>query len=128
MQLAILLYDGVTALDAIGPYKVFQAPGLGIDVRFVAREKSMKRTDFGRLGLQADYTLDEVPRPDILLVPGTPFPQAVMGDPLVLEWIVQVHQTTKWTTSVCTPVPWVLEQPGCCKDLKRPPIGLPTML
>ncbi len=102
MQLAILLYDGVTALDAIGPYEVLQAPGLGIDVRFVAREKGMKRTDFGRLGLQADYTLDEVPRPDILLVPGTAFPQAVMGDPMVLEWIAQVHQTTKWTTSVCT--------------------------
>lgn len=39
MQLAILLYDRVTALDAIGPYEVLQAPGLGIDVRFVAREK-----------------------------------------------------------------------------------------
>ena len=102
MQLAILLYDGVTALDAIGPYEVLQAPGLGIDVRFVAREKGMKLTDFGRLGLMADYTLEETPRPDILLVPGTAYPQAVMGDPVVLEWIAQVHQTTKWTTSVCT--------------------------
>lgn len=102
MQLAILLYDGVTALDAIGPYEVLQAPGLGIDVRFVAREKGMKRTDFRRLGLQADYTLEETPRPDILLVPGTAYPQAVMGDPVVLEWIAQVHRTTKWTTSVCT--------------------------
>lgn len=102
MQLAILLYDRVTALDAIGPYEVLQAPGLGIDVRFVAREKGMKRTDFGRLGLMADYTLEETPRPDILLVPGTAYPQAVMGDPEVLEWIAQVHQTTKWTTSVCT--------------------------
>ena len=102
MQLAILLYDRVTALDAIGPYEVLQAPGLGIDIRFVAREKGMKRTDFGRLGLMADYTLDEVPRPDILLVPGTAYPQAVLGDPVVLEWIAHVHKTTKWTTSVCT--------------------------
>ena len=102
MQLAILLYDSVTALDAIGPYEVLQAPWLGIDVRFVAREKGMKRTDFGRLGLMADYTLEETPRPDILLVPGTAYPQTVMGDPVVLEWIAQVHQTTKWTTSVCT--------------------------
>ncbi len=62
----------------------------------------MKRTDFGRLGLMADYTLEETPRPDILLVPGTAYPQTVMGDPVVLEWIAQVHQTTKWTTSVCT--------------------------
>lgn len=102
MQLAILLYDRMTALDAIGPYEVLQAPGIGIDVRFVAREKGMKRTDFGRLGLQADYTLDETPSPDILLVPGTAYPEAVMGDPVVLEWIGRVHRTTKWTTSVCT--------------------------
>lgn len=102
MQLAILLYDRMTALDAIGPYEVLQAPGLGIEVRFVAREKGMKRTDFGRLGLQADYTLDETPRPDILLVPGTAYPDAVTGDPVVLDWIAKVHQTTKWTTSVCT--------------------------
>lgn len=102
MQVAILLFDGVTALDAIGPYEVLQAPMLGTEVRFVAREKGMKRTDFGRLGLMADYSLDETPRPDILLVPGTPNPQAVMGDPRVLEWIAQVHKTTKWTTSVCT--------------------------
>ena len=84
MQVAILLYDGVTALDAIGPYEVLQSPILDIDVRFVAREKGMKRTDFGRLGLMADYTLDETLRPDILLVPGTAYPQAVMGDPQVL--------------------------------------------
>lgn len=102
MQLAILLYDRVTALDAVGPYEVLQAPGIGIDVRFVAREKGMKRTDFGKLGLMADYTLDEILRPDILLVPGTAFPQAVIDDPVVLEWIAQVHKTTKWTTSVCT--------------------------
>ena len=102
LQVAILLYDGMTALDAIGPYEVLQSPTLGTDVRFVAREKGVKRTDFGRLRLTADYTLDETTNPDILVVPGTAFPQAVMGDQLVLEWIAQVHRTTKWTTSVCT--------------------------
>ena len=102
LQVAILLYDGMTALDAIGPYEVLQAPTLHTDVRFVAREKGVKRTDFGKLRLTADYTLDETPRPDILLVPGTAFPQAVMGDPQVLEWIAEIHKTNKWTTSVCT--------------------------
>jgi putative intracellular protease/amidase len=102
MHVAILLYDGVTALDAIGPYEVLQSPGLDIDVRVVAREKGLKRTDFGRLGLMADYPLDKTPRPDILVVPGTAYPQAVMGDQQVLEWIAQVYKTTNWTTSVCT--------------------------
>lgn len=102
LQVAILLYDGMTALDAIGPYEVLQAPGLKTDVRFVAREKGVKRTDFGKLRLTADYSLDETPCPDILLVPGTPYPHAVLGDPTVIEWIAQAHKTTKWTTSVCT--------------------------
>ena len=102
LQVAILLYDGMTALDAIGPYEVLQAPGLKTDVRFVATERGVKRTDFGKLRLTADYSLDETPRPDILLIPGTPYPQAVMGDPKVIEWITQAHKTTKWTTSVCT--------------------------
>ncbi len=92
----------MTALDAIGPYKVLQAPGLKTDVRFVATERGVKRTDFGKLRLTADYSLDETPSPDILLIPGTPYPQAVMGDPKVIEWITQAHKTTKWTTSVCT--------------------------
>ncbi len=98
LQVAILLYDGMTALDAIGPYEVLQAPTLRTDVRFVAREKGVKRTDFGRLRLTADYSLNETTSPDILVVPGRVFPQVVMGDQLVLEWIAQVHRTTKWTT------------------------------
>jgi transcriptional regulator GlxA family with amidase domain len=102
LQVAILLYDGMTALDAIGPYEVLQAPTLNTDVRFVAREEGVKRTDFGKLRLTADYTLVDTLRPDILVVPGTAFPQAILGDQHVLEWIAQVHKTTKWTTSVCT--------------------------
>ncbi|MBS0156509.1 MAG: DJ-1/PfpI family protein [Nitrospira sp.] len=102
LQVAILLYDGMTALDAIGPYEVLQAPTLNTDVRFVAHEKGVKQTDFGKLRLTADYSLDEILHPDILVVPGTAYPKAIMGDPQVIEWIAQVHKTTKWTTSVCT--------------------------
>ena len=54
LQVAILLYDGMTALDAIGPYEVLQAPGLKNDVRFVATERGIKRIDFGKLRLTAD--------------------------------------------------------------------------
>lgn len=102
LQVAILLYDGMTALDAIGPYEVLQAPTLNTDVRFVAREKGVKQTDFGKLRLTADYSLDEIPHPDILVVPGTAYPKSITGDPQVIEWIAEVHKTTKWTTSVCT--------------------------
>ncbi|MDJ0929392.1 MAG: DJ-1/PfpI family protein [Gammaproteobacteria bacterium] len=101
MKTAILLFDGVTALDAIGPYEVLQnAPDN--EVCFVASSRGMKRTDFGRLGLQADYRLDEIDQADILLVPGTPNPEALLSDGAAIEWIGQQHAGTQWTTSVCT--------------------------
>jgi transcriptional regulator GlxA family with amidase domain len=101
MNIAILLFDRFTALDAVGPYEVLRsAPHAS--VRFVAREAGIKRTDVGSLGMVADHTLDDVLAPDILVVPGGPGSDAVMEDDVVLEWIRRVHETTKWTTSVCT--------------------------
>lgn len=101
MQAAVLLYDGMTVLDAIGPYEVLQAVP-DVEICFVARERGEKRADFRRLGLIADYALDDIATPDIVIVPGTPFAQAVTGDPAVLDWLRAVHETTTWTTSVCT--------------------------
>jgi transcriptional regulator GlxA family with amidase domain len=101
MKTVILIFDGVTALDAIGPYEVLQnAPDN--EVCFVASEKGVKRTDFGRLGLVADYALGDIDAADVLLVPGTPNPGALLGDKAALEWLGRIHENSQWTTSVCT--------------------------
>lgn len=101
MEIAILLYERMTALDAIGPYEALG--GLpGAQVRFVAREKGIKHTDSGYALLNAAYSLEEVTAPDIVLVPGSPYPQATMKDEAVLRWLRAAHQTSRWTTSVCT--------------------------
>lgn len=101
MHIAILLYDGFTALDAIGPYEVLHlAPET--EVVFVAREPGRVGTDAKTLSVNADYSLKDLTAPDIVLVPGTPNPQPVMGDKEVLDWLRAVHADTKWTTSVCT--------------------------
>ena len=101
MKTAILLFDGVTALDAIGPYEVLQNLPDN-EVCFVASKRGAVRSDFGRLGLMADYSIDDVDAADILLVPGTPDPNAILGDPAVIEWIRSIDGGTQWTTSVCT--------------------------
>ena len=101
MQVAILLYDGVTALDAIGPYEVLhQMPDT--EVRFVATKKGPIETNAGIALLNAGYKLGDVQAPDILLIPGAPDPQAALGDDAVLAWVRKVHENTAWTTSVCT--------------------------
>ncbi|MEM8533869.1 MAG: DJ-1/PfpI family protein [Chloroflexota bacterium] len=99
MQIAILLYNNMTALDAIGPYDVLSRIPRAT-VCWVATEVGPIRTDAG-LGLIADYQLDDVPRPDVLLVPGGK-QNEVMRDERVLSWIRGVHQQTRYTTSVCT--------------------------
>ncbi len=101
MQIAILIYDRLTALDAVGPYEVLsRLPGA--ELTFVAQEPGPKRTDTGRLGLIADASLAEVPHPDIVLVPGGPAQAELMEDGPLHEWLRAAHETSTWTTSVCT--------------------------
>jgi transcriptional regulator GlxA family with amidase domain len=101
MEIAILIYDELAGLDAIGPYEVMRnVPGW--DVRFVAKEKGEVRDENGALGLIADYGLDEVTAPDLVLVPGGKGSRALMHDEGLLQWLRNVDRTTRWTTSVCT--------------------------
>jgi transcriptional regulator GlxA family with amidase domain len=101
MQVAILLYDRMTALDAIGPYEVLSnVPGFS--VQFVAAKAGPVRTDSGALELVAARGVEEVARADVLLVPGGPGDEAVMQDPRLLDWVRRIHADSQWTTSVCT--------------------------
>ena len=101
MIVAFLLFDGITALDVVGPYEVLTLLP-GADVRFVAGEAGPKTTEDGALQLVAKYALDAVPEPDIIVIPGGFGTRAVMQDEATLAWLRGAHQTARWTTSVCT--------------------------
>jgi transcriptional regulator GlxA family with amidase domain len=101
MNTAILLYDRFTALDAIGPYEVLsRLPGAS--VTFVAAEPGLVRTDNGMLTVQAERSLEEVAAPEIVLVPGGPGEVAARAGGPALQWLRAAHETSTWTTSVCT--------------------------
>jgi transcriptional regulator GlxA family with amidase domain len=101
VQIAILIFDGLTALDAIGPYEVLsRLPGA--ELRFVSKQAGLKRTDTGALGVQADLSLADLAGPEVVLVPGGPGNRSLMDDPEVLEWLRAAHGGSTWTTSVCT--------------------------
>jgi putative intracellular protease/amidase len=101
MDIAILLFERVTALDAIGPYEVLQRLP-GAQVRFVGAERGPVRTEQGMLGLVADFARDEVTSADILVVPGGIGTRALLHDEPTLEWIRAIDKRSVWTTSVCT--------------------------
>ncbi|MET9696406.1 DJ-1/PfpI family protein [Streptomyces sp. NPDC006529] len=101
MQIAILLFDGFTALDAIGPFDTLgRLPGA--QSVFVAERPGPVRNDSDQLALVAERSLAEVTSPDILLVPGGPGQSAQMKNEVLLDWLRAVDATTLWTTSVCT--------------------------
>ncbi len=102
MQIAILLYEGFTALDAVGPYEVLSRLPQAT-VHFVGSSVGPKRADMGSLALYVDDTLTSVPHPDILVIPGgTAGTFAAAQDEHLLEWVQIVHASSQWTTSVCT--------------------------
>lgn len=101
MDIVILIFDRLTALDAIGPYEVLsRLPGA--KVTFVAERAGPKRTDTGQLALIADATIAEFPNPDVLVVPGGHGQADLMDDGPVHEWLRAAHATSTWTASVCT--------------------------
>lgn len=101
MKTSILIFDGLTALDAIGPYEVLRSVP-GWEVEFVGPRVGEVRTDSGHLGLAVDCSIDEVGETDILLVPGGAGNRALMHDEGMLSWLREVDRTTTWTSSVCT--------------------------
>lgn len=102
MQIAIVLYPGLTMLDAVGPYQVLTyLPGA--DVRLCAAEPGPVVDDTGLLHLDVRHGLADVGRPDIVVVPGGFGSRRIVdeGGPIV-EWLRAVHPHTTYTTSVCT--------------------------
>ena len=103
MQIAFALYPGFTALDFIGPYQVLSnVPGE--EVVLCAAAPGTVTDDNGLLHVQVDTALADVPSPDIVVVPGGPGSRtsAAASDGPLVAWLQSVHQTTTWTTSVCT--------------------------
>lgn len=102
MQIAIVLYPGFTALDAVGPYEVLHLMP-DADVVFVAHEEGPVLSDSGMLSIVATSTFAGIDAPDIVLVPGSSIAtEDAMNDPVLCAWLEVVHKTTTWTTSVCT--------------------------
>lgn len=101
MDIAIPIFDNITALDAVGPYEVLsRVPGARVS--FVAGEPGPKRTENGMLALVADRALSELPSPEVIVVPGGFGTRALVEDKELLDWLRRAHETSVWTTSVCT--------------------------
>ncbi|MEV8314223.1 DJ-1/PfpI family protein [Streptomyces sp. NPDC059900] len=101
MQIAVVLFDRFTSLDAVGPYETLSRMP-GVETVFVAERPGPVRNDSGSLALVADRALADVPSPDVLVVPGGPGQSDQMANETLLDWLRSADATSTWTTSVCT--------------------------
>lgn len=101
MQIVIALFDRFTALDAVGPHQVLHhLPGA--DVIFASERVRGVTDESATLTLQARASFADVPRPDIIVIPGGPGQTTQMTKGPLQDWVVEADKTSTWTTSVCT--------------------------
>jgi transcriptional regulator GlxA family with amidase domain len=100
-KIAVPLFPRFTALDGIGPYEVLQRIP-DFDVTFVGDERGIVRSDNGFLGIEVDATFADLPRPDVIVFPGGIGTRELIRDETVLDWVRTAHESTTFTTSVCT--------------------------
>ena len=101
LQAVIPLFSRFTALDGIGPYEVLQRTP-DIEVTFIGHERGEIRSENGFLGITRDATFEEIPHPDLIVFPGGIGTRPLVHDDRVLDWVRTAHETTRFTTSVCT--------------------------
>lgn len=102
MKIVIYIYDGITMLDAIGPYEVLRNIR-GAQIYFVAENRGEIKADSGFVNINVKYDINDIEDADVLLIPGSTisFIREVKKKN-VLDWIQKIDKTTMYTTSVCT--------------------------
>lgn len=95
---AILLFDRVEIIDFAGPWEVFG--GAGYNVFTVAEKLDPVNTVYGQK-IVADYTFENSPSADVLLVPGGGVGAAVANSKLI-KWVQDNAKSSTYVMSVCT--------------------------
>ena len=100
MRIAIPIYPGFAATDAIGPYEILSRLPAA-ELRFLAVQPGAVPTDTGFMRVVAE-PLAAMPRPELIVVPGAPNRNLPLDDAALLDWLRAAHAGSTWTTSVCT--------------------------
>src|SRR5262245_31368667 len=100
-NVAIVLYDGVEILDFAGPTEVFTAAGNGSFRVFTVAPTHGLVLSQGVLSVRAEYSVDDAPTPDILVLPGgqsSGFTRSNAG----MAWVRKVTARNELSMSVCS--------------------------
>ncbi|CAN5569371.1 DJ-1/PfpI family protein [soil metagenome] len=105
-NVGILLFEKAELLDFAGPYEAFSSAGRYGGAKyfntFSVGESKGVITSFNGLPCGVEYSFDDAPEIDILVVPGGQGTRSEIDNPVVIDWINDVAGKAELMTSVCT--------------------------
>jgi putative intracellular protease/amidase len=101
VDVSIFLYDGVSAVEALGPHEVLRRIP-DVTFRFVAENPGPLHAHSPALILEAQHSLAQAPETDVLILPGGFGCRQLVHHRRVLRWLGAIDATTEWTLAVST--------------------------
>ncbi len=106
LNVGIFLFSNVELLDFAGPYEVFSVTSELNDYRlfkvFTVTEDGKEIRSVNGLKVVPDFSFENHPPIDILVIPGGVGTRSEMNKPAVLEWVRRNYQASQFTFSVCS--------------------------
>ncbi|WP_088350970.1 DJ-1/PfpI family protein [Bacillus cereus] len=120
-SVGIFLFNEVEVLDFAGPFEVFSVTEVNEEKPFTVytvSENGEMITARNGLKVQPDYSIENLPPVDILIIPGgLGAREYEMKNEIVIKWIRQQMKEVKLMTSVCTGA-LLLAKAGLLEGLK----------
>ena len=105
-----MIFDTAEELDFVGPYEVFtmsnemfaRSQNKRPDKVLLISQNGQTVTCAKGMRVEADCSIAEAPKLDVLLVPGGMGTRREVNNQPLLDWIAKVSASCEWVTSVCT--------------------------
>lgn len=126
-KVGIFIFDDVEVLDFAGPFEVFSVTTSDngekpFAVETISETGSMVNARNG-LKVQPNYSIDNMPQMDILIIPGgLGAREREINNENVIKWIAKQKQNVQLMTSVCTGS-LLLAKAGLLKNKKCTTLG-----
>jgi len=110
-RVGIVLFNAIEVLDFCGPFEVFSATRLNEEKRreepspfevFLVAETLSYVTTKGGMKVIPQYSFENCPRLDILVVPGGWGTRKELNNTVILDWLRSQAAEVETLTSVCT--------------------------
>jgi transcriptional regulator GlxA family with amidase domain len=105
-NVTILIFDDVEVLDFCGPFEVFSVAGrrknLDLFNVYTVAESSKPVLARNNLSINPSFTVDDLPKPDILVVPGGYGTRREMLNTKLVQWVRERAVDAELVLSVCT--------------------------